>query len=84
MFTDSSAEASALGSGPRGRRFKSALSEKHENDLLMYNSIAEIYNLSRKEACFAPEMTIFQVFFRDECTTHRGNLILHDALPYSL
>ena len=27
MFTDSSAEASALGSGPRGRRFKSALSE---------------------------------------------------------
>ena len=27
MLTDSSAEASALGSGPRGRRFKSALSD---------------------------------------------------------
>lgn len=27
LLTDSSAEASALGSGPRGRRFKSALSE---------------------------------------------------------
>ena len=35
MFTDSSAEASALGSGPRGRRFKSALSEKHENDFVV-------------------------------------------------
>ena len=33
MLTDSSAEASALGSGPRGRRFKSALSEKHQNDV---------------------------------------------------
>ena len=30
MFTDSSAEASALGSGPRGRRFKSALSESQK------------------------------------------------------
>ena len=35
MLTDSSAEASALGSGPRGRRFKSALSEKHENDFVV-------------------------------------------------
>ena len=32
MFTDSSAEASALGSGPRGRRFKSALSESQKNN----------------------------------------------------
>ena len=38
MFTDSSAEASALGSGPRGRRFKSALSEsqKTTTSLLVY------------------------------------------------
>ena len=27
---------------------------------------------SREEACFAPEMTLFQVFFRDECTSYRG------------
>ena len=63
MLTDSSAEASALGSGPRGRRFKSALSEKRLSIVLVYNSIAEIYNLSRKEACFAPEMPIFRCFF---------------------
>lgn len=72
MLTDSSAEASALGSGPRGRRFKSALSEKRPLIVLLYNSIAEIYNLSRKEACFAPEMPIFRCFFRYVCTTHRG------------
>ena len=41
MLTDSSAEASALGSGPRGRRFKSALSEKRPLIVLVYNSIAE-------------------------------------------
>ena len=35
MFTDSSAEASALGSGPRGRRFKSALSERSENNIVV-------------------------------------------------
>ena len=35
MFTDSSAEASALGSGPRGRRFKSALSEKRPSIVIV-------------------------------------------------
>ena len=35
MLTDSSAEASALGSGPRGRRFKSALSEKRPSIVIV-------------------------------------------------
>ena len=56
MLTDSSAEASALGSGPRGRRFKSALSERGHR-------LCWCTTQSRKEACFAPEMTIFRCFF---------------------
>ena len=54
MFTDSSAEASALGSGPRGRRFKSALSEsqKTTTSLLVYNSISEMYNPTQKTMFF--------------------------------
>ena len=47
MLTDSSAEASALGSGPRGRRFKSALSEKHENDYFLSE-----YKDTRRIGCF--------------------------------
>ena len=57
MLTDSSAEASALGSGPRGRRFKSALSEKRP--LIVCCCTTQ----SRKSALFAPEMPIFRCFF---------------------
>ena len=46
MFTDSSAEASALGSGPRGRRFKSALSE---------NQTSVIFHVSWKQSVKLPD-----------------------------
>ena len=39
----------------------------------LYTDMCWCITQSRKEACFAPEMTIFQVFFLDVCTTHRGN-----------
>ena len=56
MLTDSSAEASALGSGPRGRRFKSALSERGHR-------LCWCTTQSRKEACFAPENDVFSGVF---------------------
>ena len=54
MFTDSSAEASALGSGPRGRRFKSALSENQTSViLLVVNSFLENVNYLWKTRAFS-------------------------------
>ena len=65
MLTDSSAEASALGSGPRGRRFKSALSEKRPSIVIVQRNRGNPLYLHLK-------MTFFQVFFLDVCTTYRG------------
>ena len=75
MFTDSSAEASALGSGPRGRRFKSALSEsqKTTTSLLVYNSIAEMYNPTQKTMFFLFQTPVSGSFFLNRHTTHCEN-----------
>ena len=48
MFTDSSAEASALGSGPRGRRFKSALSENQKTTTVELQLVIKMLQLSLK------------------------------------
>ena len=75
MFTDSSAEASALGSGPRGRRFKSALSEsqKTSTSLLVYNSIAEMYNPTQKTMFFLFQTPVSGSFLLKQHTTHCRN-----------
>lgn len=62
MFTDSSAEASALGSGPRGRRFKSALSENQKTTTFPWKVLTISGNTAENKWSDSKKHSIFVNF----------------------
>ena len=74
MLTDSSAEASALGSGPRGRRFKSALSENQKTTTCWCTTLSRKCTIQRRKQSFSIFYTpVSGSFLLKQHTTHCRN-----------